>query len=285
MKILFFAPCVDFQRNELRKYHVEENWTENMCAIPVSEAEMCLRRNLTDIGLVTEVAGRTCVFLNGSNWWVPIEHPDALKMVCSAAGITNVPVNFATSASAFMIHINSAATMNRAPPIPRSVCIGISRLTVLESSDGESIMFETVSVPPRLLSNGLLSGKLRSLCLMPIINPLYPTIVKKGFKCMPYEYFCRFVTVRKEIDTIMWVVGNSILDPVSTARCVFLTGEGGTGKSSLCNYVYECLGKCAFVVDTSILYGYASEMRDAMSPTERTSIESKAAMRLVGPWT
>lgn len=148
-----------------------------------------------------------------------------------------------------------AATLNHAPPIPRSICIGISRLSILESSSGESIMFETASVPPRLLSNGLLSAKLRSLCLMPIINASYPTSVKKGFRCASYEYFRRFVTARKEIDTIMWVIGNSVLDPVSTARCVFLTGEGVTGKPSLCNYVYECLGKCAFIVDAAVLYG------------------------------
>ena len=45
-----------------------------------------------------------------------------------------------------------------------------------------------------------------------------------------------------ELDILMWVIGNSLVDPCSMSKYAILVRPGSTGKSTFMNYVSDALG-------------------------------------------
>jgi len=58
-----------------------------------------------------------------------------------------------------------------------------------------------------------------------------------------------------ELDILMWVIGNSLVDPCSMSKYAILVRPGSTGKSTFMNYVSDALGGCCDVLAPSVVYG------------------------------
>ena len=192
------------------------------------------------------------MFLPSVNYWTTIQDASAMKRICTAAGIDNIPVNYTTSSKAFVSHIAVSGKENAIMFLPSSVCIGVRHLAICEQ-DSEYIFKDLINAPPLLdkTVNSIVGG----LCIMLITTSIIPAKLLRGFRYKAYKYFCKFVTCNDKMDTIMWVIGNTILDPSNIAKCLIFIGPSGSGKSTLMTYITDALGMCADIVHTSSLYG------------------------------
>jgi len=164
----------------------------------------------------------------------------------------SVPVNYVTSAKPYIIQIVNATYVNSVPVIPTSVCIDIRRHTIVDSSI--SITFQSVNLAPKII-NARVNDIVKDLCIIPVSTQINPTGFEKGFVCLLYTYFGKFIAMPGELDTLMWVIGNSLVDPYSMSKCTILVGPGGTGKSIFMNYVSNALEGYCDVLAPSIIYG------------------------------
>jgi hypothetical protein len=231
---------------------VEPLWDVSLTNTPPTTEESLIRQNITDRGLCTYSDGRVYMYVPSISCWIPIQDAAAIKYIGTSAGMLSVPVNYGTSAKPYITQIINAAYVNCAPVIPTSVCIGIRRHSIVDK--GASIGFQGVDLAPKIIDPHV-NDVVKSLCIMPVSTRLIPTEFNKGFKCPPYKYFEKFMAIPGELDTLMWVVGNALVDPCTISKCAVLVGPGGTGKSTFMNYVSEALGNCSDVLSPSVIYG------------------------------
>jgi hypothetical protein len=241
------------------EYSVDDTWDITIDGVQLTTAEHGVRASLTDRGMCSMYNGRMYIYLPNGNWWAPVQDAAALKVVCNAAGYDNVSVNYAMAAECFMTLLNRCAILNEVRVVPKSICVGIRRLAI-SVSDTE-IRFTTAHCPPARLPSTY-PDTTKSMCVLPIDSPIVPSVVERGFNCSAYEFFRPFFGNEVEYHSALWVVGNSLIDPVKTSKCVILVGPGGTGKSTFMSYLVDSIGSCADVIPAHALYGNKSMSSD-----------------------
>lgn len=175
--------------------------------------------------------GSTYLFISSMGSWSHSHSPEACIEVNTLLDLSNVSVNYYAAALPYLRFMDSHA--KQISDLPRSVCVGIHRLSYEVKSD--RLDFCTVHNVVPLQSEYSPDDLLRSaFCSSPVRVGYLPRRMRIDSTSVAEEVLLATIS-RTSLNTLMWCVGNSLQDPVQTPRMLFLFGEGGNGKSVAIN--------------------------------------------------
>jgi hypothetical protein len=98
------------------------------------------------------------------------------------------------------------------------------------------------------------------VCIMPIDTNVIPSIYRFPGEGRILIALMKLFPDPRAFVTILWHIGNCLVDPVSRPKCVMLCGPGGSGKSTVLQQVHSCLGGCCGIIPDGSLVGTSKSM-------------------------
>lgn len=201
--------------------------------------------NLTDrvvnMGYLAYSGGNMYFYVDASRQWSLLMARDSLARICGILGTKNVSVSTAETVEHYYPWLAKRSIVNAALPLQRSMCIGTRRLEI--SLEGDGIIFSRsrrlTEVPDHA------DQRAAEMCISPIMSTKLPAAWRWPGGGAIYNHIVPLFTDPRDMLTFMWHVGNCIVDPMQTPRCMMLTGPGGSGKSTILNAIINTLQGCS----------------------------------------
>lgn len=210
-------------------------------------------------GLLCRIYGGEYVFVDTSNCWSNLGSSEAMSRINSLVGITNATVNYEKAIRAFIKYIVKRCNARVGKTIPTSVCIGTLRLELELDRDAGILKFQP-SRPLLDRMSSTVNAIVASVCIMPIDTVAIPEVYRFPGVGDIVHHLSKLFPDTRDLMTILWHVGNCLVDPVSRPKSVMLCGPGGSGKSTLLQQVYTCLIGCCGILPDGSLTGYTKSM-------------------------
>lgn len=204
-------------------------------------------------GLLCRIYGGEYMFVDTANYWCNLASTEAVGRLNTMVGILNATVNIDKSAKQFHKYIVKRCNVNVGKPIPTSVCFGTRRLEIVLDEMTNEILFSNCRVLLNVISKNA-NPAVSTACIMPIDTDTIPTRYAFPGRGEILISLMKLFPDLRSLYTILWHIGNSLVDPVSRPRCLMLSGPGGSGKSRVLQHVFSCLtGCCGILPDGSLV--------------------------------
>lgn len=207
-------------------------------------------------GLVTIYNGDIYMFLFGTNSWSNMTSAEAQVQLCTLVGIQNVSTNYLKASEPFIDYIETNAP--KLGVIPVSICIGTRRLQVRPTEDGFRLN-EALNICPIPEEFGI-DESVSSFNLMPSKHRILPESWERVEKTKIEAFIEPLFENKRELETLLWVLGGILLDPMIQAKFLILFGQGGTGKSTILNLIDSMMKGCTGVISSGVFTGTASDV-------------------------
>lgn len=208
-----------------------------------------LKEYLDTKGLGCNMNGTDLVYIVPMNCWDNLASSMAQVNMTNVADITNATVQYGQAFDAYRTYVTKYCSSRTASLPPTSVNIGTRRLEVLLSLDDTKLTFKEcrrlVDMPGIRTKD---SDIVASVCYQPLAYIDYPKVyVPHTYGRMVHHLAPLFYDL-KNLITVMWMVGNALVDPVARPRTLMLAGSGGTGKSRVLTSIQDsCTGASSAV--------------------------------------
>ncbi len=229
--------------------------------------------HLANSGLLCRIYGGEYMFVDTSNVWCNLASIEAMGRLNTLVGITNATVNIDKSVRQFQKYIIKRCNVNVGKPIPTSVCIGTERLEIEVDQESSTITFMECRT---LLKVTRRADKIvGSVCIMPIDTDVIPNVYRFPGESLILMALMKLFPDMRSLTTILWHIGNCLVDPISRPKCLMVCGPGGSGKSTLLQQIFSCLIGCCGVLPDGSLVGKNKSM-----PSEITEVIASCRMAL-----
>ncbi|KAI5279895.1 hypothetical protein KEM54_003968 [Ascosphaera aggregata] len=180
-----------------------------------------------------------------------------MKFIASFLDLDNVSVNYSTAVSPYLNFIEDMAQI--VPPFEfptinlGSWRLGIAATTMPRAIDTEESQQGTVRGPENVLRLYLLTnvvntiagdyghnGRASGFCLSPISTTAIPRTIKLDERSDVEKYLSNVLS-NEDLISLMWNIGNGLVDPVLDPRIIYLFGAGGEGKSTTIGMLHDVL--------------------------------------------
>ncbi|KAL4864626.1 hypothetical protein BDV12DRAFT_200955 [Aspergillus spectabilis] len=208
------------------------------------EAYYELRSKIVSMGYLAYSSGNMYFFLDASRHWTLLMAKDALARICKIIGSTNVSVNTADAVEHYYPWLAKRAVVNASLPLQRSICIGTRRIEV--SLDQDELIFSRSRRLADVADNA--DQRAAELCVLPIMMTKVPVAWKWPGGAAIYNFIVPLFRDPRDFTTFMWHIGNAVVDPIQTPRCMILAGPGGSGKSTSIKAIVTALEGCVGVL-------------------------------------
>lgn len=218
-------------------------------------------RNFYIPGLMCRINGGEYMFIDTANYWCNLASPELITRVNAVMEITNATVNFEKAIQSYIKYLIKRCNAKVGKPIPTSVCIGVERLEIQFDRDSGTIEF----LPCRPLIDGIASDiniVVSTACIMPIDLTFIPVKYEFPGEGTVLQYLIKLFPSEQEFLMVLWVIGNSILDPVTRPKSMMLLGPGGSGKSTLLRILNAALTGCCKVLPDGSLTSKQNSMSE-----------------------
>lgn len=218
-----------------------------------------LDNKLLNQGLVTTYRGDLYIFLVASNYWSNLSSDEAKIQINGIVGNGNVSVNYDTSTKPFIDYLERHS--RRVPYIPMSICVGARRLSMCV--DENTLVYGDV---------GEVTEVPKDLGIHPVVSTfstysssidVYPNRWTREGLTKLEAFLLPLFSDRRELDTLKWILGGVMIDPVYQSKMVMLYGEGGTGKSTILRVLDILFKGCSGSVPTGVFIGRKSDPPDS----------------------
>lgn len=200
---------------------------------------------LSSKGLLAIVNGERYMFVDMLNYWCNLAAKVAMLRLCGLMDIKNATVNYPDATVGYNEFIIKRCDANEASTLPVSVCIGTMRLEVTMIPEKKTLLFtESRTVINKEGKTGNVPAVVYQCCIMPIRSTIHPTVYVFPGKCDLLGYIAQLYPDPRDLVTLLWHVGNCIVDPVSNPKSLMLYGPGGSGKSTVLRVIANMLGSC-----------------------------------------
>lgn len=201
----------------------------------------CLANKVVNMGYLAYSSGNMYLYVDASRQWSLLMARDSLARLCGIIGAKNVSVSTSEAIEHYYPWLAKRCIANAALPLQRSICIGTRRLEV--SLEGSDILFtrsrRIAEVPKHA------DERASEMCISPIMSTKLPRSWKWPGGGAIYNHIVPLFTDPRDMLTFMWHMGNSIIDPMQTPRCMMLAGPGGSGKSTILNTIINTMQGCS----------------------------------------
>lgn len=255
--------CVDHSSNLTMSGHIswkkDVDWEKPMVQTKGRDRFDDIDTWLYRPGLVCRIYGGEYIFIDTSNYWTNLASSEAMSRVNSLVGILNATVNYEKSIRAFLKYIVKRCNSRVGKSIPTSVCIGTKRLEIDFDRESRSVKFFDSKPLLDDISQSVHIG-VAGVCIMPIDTVAIPELYTFPGKGDIVNYLQKLFPDMRDFMTIIWHIGNCLVDPVSRPKSVMLCGPGGSGKSTFLQQLYTCLIGCCGILPDGSLTGYTRSM-------------------------
>lgn len=217
---------------------VDEGWDTELVQGTRPRAYKAIDARLINNGLLAHSRGNSYMYLGASNSWAVLASPEAQKQLCDITGSDNVSVSYLGATIPYLPYLQKHS--RRTSALPTSVCIGTRRFNITINED-TIILTDCANVAS---VNANFDGRIGSFCVMPCTFNEIPRTWTASSPGRLYKYLSPLFTDVVEFYTLMWVVGNALVDPISFSKFVFLYGPGGTGKSKVLGAIKDVMQGC-----------------------------------------
>jgi energy-coupling factor transporter ATP-binding protein EcfA2 len=218
--------------------------------------ERRIDERLLNKGLVAMYNGDLYMFLFGTNCWSNMTSAQAQIQLCSLVGIQNVSTNYLRASEPYIEYLETHAP--NLGTIPVSMCVGTRRLEVRQTPTGLALN-EALNISP-VVEGHSIDESVSSFNLMPCKHRILPLSWDR-VETTKIEAFLEPLFVdRRELETLLWILGGILLDPMVQAKFVVLFGPGGTGKSTILSLIDSMMKGCTGVISSGVFTGTASDI-------------------------
>lgn len=252
----------------------DEGWNKPMVTTKENKRYKEIDTWLANVGLLCRIYGGEYMFVDTANYWCNLASTEAMGNLNTIVDIYNATVNIDKSVKQFHKYIVKRCNINVGKPIPTSVCFGTKRLEVQLKDDDETIEFLDCRSLLDNISNRANSAVSR-VCIMPIDTTFIPEEYRFPGKGEILNILMKLFPDLRSLLTVLWHIGNCLVDPVSRPKCLMICGPGGSGKSTLLQQIYSCLVGCCGVLPDGSLVGKSKSM-----PSEIAEVISSCRMAL-----
>lgn len=228
---------------------------------------------LSNPGLLCRIYGGEYMFVDTSNYWCNLASIEAMGRINVLVGILNATVNIDKSVRQFHKYIVKRCNVNVGKQIPTSVCIGTERLEIEVDETADTIKFDDCR--PLLTVERSADPAVSTVCIMPIDTDVIPKLYEFPGKGEILTGIMKLFPDLRSLVTILWHIGNCLVDPVSRPKCLMVCGPGGSGKSTLLQQMFACLTGCCGVLPDGSLVGKSRSM-----PNEIAEVIASCRMAL-----
>lgn len=214
-------------------------------------------------GLLCRIHGGEYIFVDTANYWCNLASDEAVSRINAMIDIMNATVNYEKSFKPFIKYIIKRCNANVGAPIPTSVCIGTERLEIELDENSNTITFNECRALLKVAAN--VDRIVAGVCIMPIDITLIPSSYMFPGKGEILNYIIKIFPDMRDLITIMWHIGNCVVDPISRPKSVMLLGPGGSGKSTLLQIMFSSLIGCCGIIPDGALTGRSSSMSQTVS--------------------
>ena len=170
--------------------------------------------------------------------------------------VTNVTVTYLAAIMPYVKYMERVAVKVRS--LPLSVCLGHFRLD-LAMANG---MIVSNRIAVRDDSN---QHDLKGFCVLSYSTLAYYKQWGMTDVCSVSRTLSPLFSDHKEYETLLWIIGNALLDPQPAAHFVILYGRGGNGKSTLLTMLRQILlGACLAVDMSAVAVGTSIRVPSSM---------------------
>lgn len=196
-------------------------------------------------GLFALVNGERYVFVDVLNYWCNLAAKISMIRLCGVMEIKNATVNYPDATVGYNEYMIKRCDANEASVLPISVCIGTSRLEVTIIHEKKMLVFtESRTVIDKNGKIGKVPPIVYQACVMPIRSTIRPIRYMFPGKCDLLGHVLQLFPDSRDFVTLLWHVGNCIVDPVANPKSLMLYGPGGSGKSTVLRIIANVLGSC-----------------------------------------
>lgn len=232
----------------------DDSWKTPFVDYGGSERFKAIETQLGHKGLLALAEGERYMFIDVLNYWCNLAARVSMIRLCGLMEIKNVTVNYPEATVGFNDFITNWCDSNEATQIPVSVCIGTSRLEVTIIPEKKTLVFtDSRTVIERKPHFGKIPDAVYRMCIMPVRSTIYPVRYVYPGKCTLLGYLAQVLPDTRDLVTILWHVGNSVVDPVSNPKSLMLYGPGGSGKSTVLRVINNSLGSCCGLLPSGCL--------------------------------
>lgn len=207
-----------------------------------------LKKELIDKGLVSYYEGNTYIYLIQSNVWAPFINSEAQRQLCDITGSESATVNYLSASEPYFSFLQKRAF--RIASVPQSICIGTWRLVITTLENGGLKLDKSQDIANADIN---LDIRIRSFCAMPCALQYIPTAWVPDGEQRLYKYLRVLFRDPVELQTIMWIIGNALVDPGYSSKFLLLYGPGGTGKSTFIKCIENMFVGCCGTISSSSL--------------------------------
>lgn len=211
--------------------------------------------------------GTPLIFVDSLNHWDNMASSSAIVHINNILEMGNATVNYDVAFGPYRQVVHKYCSLVTASMPPMSVNIGTRRLSV-ELIDNATLAFRQVQPLIKAKDeNSSADITLAGICYQPVTSVFIPKLYRYPGNGDVINYLSHVVPNTNDLLSIMWSIGNSIIDPVLNPRIILLVGPGGTGKSSLLRMIQMCTEGCSGTVR-----GTAITTKKSYMPNEITSL-------------
>ncbi|KIW35739.1 uncharacterized protein PV06_11920 [Exophiala oligosperma] len=251
------------QDQGLFEWRADVEWKEPMVKTQGRERFDAIDRWLYHPGLLCRIGGGEYVFIDTSNYWTNLASSEAMSRITTLVGILNATVNFDKAMKSFIRYIVKRCNVNVGKTIPTSVCFGTERLEIDMDMESKTLTFNRSRELIRKVTAN--SELVKGVCIMPVDIDVIPTVYRFPGQNNMIRYLIRVFPDPRALVTVMWHVGNSLVDPVSRPKSLMLCGPGGSGKSHLLQIIFTSLLGCCGILPDGSLTTTARSMPDEVA--------------------
>lgn len=244
----------------------DTDWGKPFVVYKGAERFQAIDESLAMKGLLALINGERYIFVDTLNYWCNLAAKIAMLRLCGLMDIKNATVNYPDATVGYNEYIIKRCDANEATALPVSICVGTMRLEVTMIPEKKMLIFtEARTVIDRAGKIGQVPPIVYQACIMPIRSTIRPTRYIFPGKCDLLGYVAQLYPDPRDIVTLLWHIGNCILDPVSNPKSLMLYGPGGSGKSTVLRIIANMLGSCCGLLPDGCLTSRDNGMPIAVS--------------------
>lgn len=212
-----------------------------------------LEEKLEKYKLVCMWGGDILVFNPSLCFWSSVHTSSSAVFINSITGNENASVAYLGSLRPYISNLYRMSLSNIASAVPTSICVGCQRLAI-SRYDSQSMELEPCKPILSSMATNPKMHTLAAMCVKPVLSKVFLPQWDLSHSTPACDFISQFLMDKCDLKTIMWCVGNSLLDPSDASKALIFSGPGGRGKSNIMNCIKDTLVGASSAITPDMLY-------------------------------
>lgn len=241
------------------------HWMAPLAGTQFLPRHTLLLRYLTSNTKACVLLGIPVVFIGSENCWFNTASSSTINYINNVLGMGAATMYYSQAFEPYRLTILRTCSDTIVNEVPTRVNIAVRGLCVKIGRLG-TIRFELC--PPLIEPRDPTSEASRimaSVCYQPVLMKEYLKVFKLSGQERALHYIRPLFASMNDMLLIMWLVGNTLIDPRPMSKSCLPLGRDGSGKSTLLRLIQEALAGCSETVPYGLVTQKSAAVRDEVA--------------------